>query len=81
MTELNKAKEFLVTALAVAVILFPLSWKVYTQGVADGVARYKRSRQFMLTLESMYRFGVADGCTDDHLCDLAGFPAEEGGNR
>lgn len=81
MKELTELKDFAAAIIFGSLVLLPLAWCLYSRGMQDGVEHYKRSRQFQLTLQSMYRFGVADGCTDDHLCDLAGYPAEEGGNR
>lgn len=81
MNVLKDFKEFVITAFAVAIILCPLMWHVYSRGMVDGVAHYKKSKQFRLTLFSMYRYGVSDGCTDDHICDMYGFLGEEGGNR
>ncbi len=34
---------------------------MYAKGAVDGVARYKNSHQFQLTLDSMYRYGLDDG--------------------
>ena len=81
MNKLSRAVDFLLVVICVSAGIFLSSWYTYSRGLEDGVVRYKRSRQFMLTLQSMYRFGVADGCTDDRICDAAGYPAEETGNR
>lgn len=53
-------KRYLAATLLTSAILFPLFWYVYQKGVKDGVARYKRSKQFEMTLQSMYRFGSLD---------------------
>lgn len=34
---------------------------LYNKGIHDGVARYKRSQEFQLTLKSAYHFGYMDG--------------------
>jgi hypothetical protein len=54
-------RRFIVLALANVVILFPLFTYTYLKGGIDGVARYQHSRQFALTLYSMYMFGVREG--------------------
>jgi len=50
--------------LVVALTLFQLAFGfyIYGKGEVDGVAYYKRSKSFMLTLYSMYMYGVRDGC-------------------
>lgn len=53
-------KRYLAAVFLTAAILFPLFWYVYQRGAEDGVARYKRSKQFEMTLQSMYRFGLLD---------------------
>ena len=74
-------RRFISAGFLVAVVLMPLFAYVYVRGVVDGVEHYRHSKQFVLTLEGMYRMGLMDGCTDDHLCDLAGLGAEEEGGR
>lgn len=59
-------KQRILAAIATAAILFPLFGYVYLQGRADGVADYKRSKSFQLTLDSMYRFGQLDCKGDEH---------------
>lgn len=59
-------KQYLLASLGIAAILLPLFWYVYSKGMEDGVARYKRSKNFEMTLQSMYRFGLAD-CGDKHV--------------
>jgi len=54
-------KHYISAGLLTALILFPLFDYTYVKGCQDGVARYKRSKNFMLTLYSMYMFGVRDG--------------------
>jgi len=54
-------KRYISAGLLTALILFPLFSYTYVKGCQDGIARYKRSKNFMLTLYSMYRFGVQDG--------------------
>ncbi len=51
------------------IILFPLFWYVYSKGIEDGVTRYKHSRQFELTLQSMYHFGLADCEEEKHALE------------
>lgn len=53
-------RQRIIAAFATAIILFPLFGYVYMKGRADGVSDYKHSENFRLTLESMYRFGLAD---------------------
>lgn len=60
-------KRYLAAAFLTSVILFPLFWYVYQKGAEDGVVRYKRSKQFEMTLQSMYRFGLADCGEDKHV--------------
>lgn len=60
-------KRYLAAVLLTSAILFPLFWYVYQKGMEDGVARYKRSKQFELTLQSMYRFGLADCGEEKHV--------------
>lgn len=60
-------KRYIVAALLTAGILFPLFGYVYQKGMEDGVTRYKRSKQFELTLQSMYRFGLADCGEKTHV--------------
>ena len=62
-------------------VLAPTYLYVYSMGMVAGVARYKRSKQFQLTLYSMYRMGLMDGCTDDEACDLAGLGGGDDGGR
>ncbi len=45
-----------------SVILWPLFAYTYHRGQIDGVARYKHSKQFYITLGSMYHYGTKDGC-------------------
>jgi hypothetical protein len=76
-------RERLKIGLLLAAILVPLFAYTYHRGEVDGVAHYKQSKQFALTLDSMYRFGLMDGCTNDEICDMAGFGMSDdcGGNR
>ena len=60
-------KRYLLAAFLTALILFPLFWYVYAKGVEDGVAHYKRSRQFELTLQSMFQQGKAACGEDEHV--------------
>lgn len=62
-------KQYLIAALVTAVILFPLFGYVYARGWDDGVERYKRSKSFQMTLNSMYVYGLDDGraeCSHKH---------------
>lgn len=65
-------KRYITAGLLTAAILFPLFAYTYKQGMNDGVARYKRSKNFELTLQSMYFFGrgdaVVDCCNHDIIC-------------
>lgn len=54
-------KRYIVAGLYLSIILFPLFCYTYVKGMADGVARYKTSKNFYMTLYSMYRYGVIDG--------------------
>jgi hypothetical protein len=76
-------RRFIVAGFFVSLILFPLFVATYLRGMADGVERYRHSKQFMLTLYSMYMFGLKDGCTDDAMCDKAGLGGgnDEAGRR
>jgi len=57
----EKMKRF--TILIVAMTLFQLSFGcyMYGKGEMDGAIHYKRSKNFMLTLHSMYHMGWMDG--------------------
>ncbi len=61
-------RRFIGLGVAVSVILFPLFSYIYVRGCVDGVVRYQRSRRFALTLYSMYRYGVLDGCRGGSIC-------------
>ena len=61
-------KKRLLAVVLGFVILTPTYLWVYRSGMSDGVARYKRSPQFELTLQCMYSFGMTDGCTHPSLC-------------
>ena len=74
-------RRFVMAGLLASFVLFPLFAYTYMRGWKDGVAHYRRSDEFAMTLESMYRFGLIDGCTDDEICDAHGIPADEGGHR
>jgi hypothetical protein len=54
-------RRFIIGGLLVALIVFPLSAYVFLKGAAWGVERYRHSRQFNMTLFSMYMFGIHDG--------------------
>jgi hypothetical protein len=54
-------KRYIFPSLLTALILFPLFGYTYVRGCQDGVVRYKRSKNFMLTLYSMYMMGFRDG--------------------
>lgn len=60
-------KRYVLASLGIAAILFPLFWYVYSKGMEDGVARYRHSKQFQLTLDSMYRFGLGDCKEGNHV--------------
>lgn len=60
-------KRYIAAGLLTAAILFPLFWYVYSKGMEDGVTRYKRSKQFELTLQSMFRFGLAACEEEEHV--------------
>lgn len=62
-------KRFIGLVVAVSVVLFPLFAYTYVRGCVDGVARYQRSNRFALTLYSMYRYGVMDGCRGGNICE------------
>lgn len=68
-------KRYVVAGLLTAAVLFPLFWYVYARGLEDGVARYKRSKQFELTLQSAAYFGLGDGivrcCNKEITCGEA----------
>lgn len=49
-------------------VLAPTYLYVYSVGMSDGVAHYKKSQQFALTLKSMYTFGVIDACIEPSTC-------------
>lgn len=57
-------KRYFKAFLAISATLLPLFGYVYAKGREDGVAAYKQSRSFQLTLDSMYRFGLLDGRRD-----------------
>lgn len=61
-------KRFIVAGLLLSLVLFPIFGYVYARGMTDGVDRYRDSRQFKMTLLSMYMFGVQDGCTMPTVC-------------
>jgi len=61
-------KRLLAAVFLGFIVLAPTYLWVYCSGMRDGVARYKESPQFELTLQSMYSFGVTDGCTHPSLC-------------
>lgn len=48
-------------SLGISLVLFPIMCYTYVRGCQDGIARYKKSKQFELTLYSMYKFGFIDG--------------------
>lgn len=54
-------KEFFKIVLLVSLIILPTDTYIYCRGMADGIKFYRGSRQFALTLYSMYRFGYMDG--------------------
>lgn len=54
-------KESMTKTFLIAGALLPLFYYMYNKGCGDGVARYRKSRQFEMTLESQYRFGWNDG--------------------
>jgi len=54
-------RRFIMLAILVSLILFPLGTYVYLRGCIDGVARYKKSTNFLYTLNSAYMYGVRDG--------------------
>jgi len=61
-------RRFVAASFLSTLVLFPLFGYVYVRGEIDGIARYRDSRQFALTLLSMYQYGVWDACKDRHLC-------------
>lgn len=73
----------LLSAILIGIFVIAPSYiYVYIRGGKDMITHYKHSKQFYMTLESMYRFGVMDGCTDDTVCDKYGlFAPDEGGHR
>lgn len=60
-------KRYIKAMFLLAPILFPLFLYVYMKGMEDGVTRYKHSKQFEMTLQSMYRFGLTDCREDKHV--------------
>lgn len=67
--EVITMRRFIVASLLVSLVLFPLFGYTYLKGCQDGIARYKQSKNFMLTLYSMYLFGVGDGCKGGSICE------------
>jgi hypothetical protein len=61
-------KRLLLAVFLGFIVLAPTYVWVYSAGMSDGVARYKRSPQFELTLKSMYMFGIMDACEHRELC-------------
>jgi hypothetical protein len=49
--------------LVILLTLFQMGFGgyMYVKGGIDGIAMYRRSKSFYLTLYSMYRFGFMDG--------------------
>ena len=62
-------RRFISAGLGVSLVLLPLMCYTYAKGCEDGVAQYKRSQNFVMTLFSMYVFGVQDACLHPHTCD------------
>lgn len=60
-------KRYIAAAFLTAAILFPLFGYVYHKGMEDGVARYKRSKNFEMALQSMFKFGLAACGETDHV--------------
>jgi hypothetical protein len=54
-------KRFIFASFATMAILFPLFGYVYIRGSEDGIAYYKQSKGFRMTLDRMYRYGFDDG--------------------
>jgi hypothetical protein len=62
-------RRLVVAGLLVALIVFPLSAYVFLKGMEYGVARYKSSTQFKMTLFSIYTMGFWDACDHPKLCE------------
>ena len=61
-------RRFITLFVTTAFLLFPLCVYMYGRGEADGITRYRHSKEFMLTVYIMYMHGVVDGCKDKSLC-------------
>lgn len=71
--------RFIKASLLVLLVLFPLFGYTFLKGAEWGVDRYRHSRQFFLTLYSMYMYGLSDGCTDPKTCKGHAFQPKAGG--
>ena len=49
--------KIVIRILVLMIGFLVLGSSMYNRGLADGVARYKQSNEFALTLESQYHFG------------------------
>jgi hypothetical protein len=63
-------KRFLFGVIFGIIILSPTYLYVYSKGMVDGVAHYRRSDNFKLTLFSMFVAGVHEACR--HLYECGG---------
>ena len=54
-------RRLIVLFVTTTFLLLPLCFYMYGKGEMDGVEHYKHSKQFQLTLYSMYMFGARDG--------------------
>lgn len=57
-------------ALIIVMTVFQLTFGsyMYGKGSIDGIARYRQSKNFMLTLYSMYVYGLRDACDASLRC-------------
>jgi hypothetical protein len=51
----------LIAFVGLVLVLLATHLYIYGSGLTDGKVRYQHSRNFQLTLDSMYRFGLKDG--------------------
>lgn len=57
----KKMKRFMPLILLMTMLQTTFGFYMYIRGGIDGIIVYKHSKNFYLTLESMYRFGFIDG--------------------
>jgi hypothetical protein len=60
-------RRFIVAGSLAALVLFPLSAYVFLKGAEWGIGQYKHSRQFYMTLDSMFKMGQWFAC-ENKLC-------------